>query len=165
MDDDVVGIEDEEGGSLWSSLTTAANASGLRPISHRATRTERVWRSSPVSRMFDMWNARSRDSRAVRAASGSMRKDFNSWFLSGRKRCSSSAQPHNKKSEKLKTRGVKSRMLFIWNYRDDKACKHYGSSQKHTKESFYGHWTQPLYDIITAEAMKNETYCLWARCS
>uniref|UniRef100_A0A2N9FTY9 Uncharacterized protein n=1 Tax=Fagus sylvatica TaxID=28930 RepID=A0A2N9FTY9_FAGSY len=62
----------EGGGSLRSSLTTAASDSGLRPRSQRAMRTERVWRSSPVSRMLDMWNARSSDSLAVRAASGSM---------------------------------------------------------------------------------------------
>ena len=67
-----VGVAEEGGGSLRSSLTTAASDSGLRPRSQRAMRTERVWRSSPVSRMLDMWNARSSDSLAVRAASGSM---------------------------------------------------------------------------------------------
>ena len=67
--------------SVRSSLTTAASDSGLRLRSQRAMRTERVWRSRPVSRMLDMWNAKSSDSLAVRVASGSI--DFQgrgTWF-------------------------------------------------------------------------------------
>lgn len=58
----------EEENSLRSSLTTAARASGFRPRSQSAISTERVWRSNPVSSKVDMWNTRSRDSRAVFAA-------------------------------------------------------------------------------------------------
>lgn len=74
-EDGAAGSEDDnECFSLLSSFTTAASASGLTPRSQRAIRTESVWRSKPVSSILDIWNARSRDSRAVRAASGSMLK-------------------------------------------------------------------------------------------
>ncbi|CAN7129249.1 unnamed protein product, partial [Brassica rapa subsp. narinosa] len=55
--------------SCRSSLTTAARASGLRPRSQRAMRTDKVCRSRPVSKMFDIRNTSSNDSLAVSAAS------------------------------------------------------------------------------------------------
>ena len=70
--DGVFGVEDANCGSLRNSLTTAASASGFNPWSQSAISTESVWRSKPVSRIFDIWKTNSRDSRAVRAASGSM---------------------------------------------------------------------------------------------
>lgn len=64
--------EEGRGGSWENSFTIAANDSGFAPRSQRAMRTETVWRSSPVSRMFDMRNAKSSESLAVLAASGSI---------------------------------------------------------------------------------------------
>ncbi|CAN6936886.1 unnamed protein product, partial [Brassica oleracea] len=55
--------------SCRSSLTTAARASGLRPRSQRAIRTDKVCRSRPVSKMFDIRSTSSSDSLAVSAAS------------------------------------------------------------------------------------------------
>ena len=62
------GVVEEGEGSLLSSLPTAASDSGFKQRSHSAIRTERMWRSNPVSSMFDIWNDNSRESRAMRAA-------------------------------------------------------------------------------------------------
>ncbi|KAL0916704.1 hypothetical protein M5K25_014233 [Dendrobium thyrsiflorum] len=59
-------VTDEELEEGWdcvggeeSSRIRAERGSGLMPRSRRAMRSERVWRSSPVSSTFDIWNARS----------------------------------------------------------------------------------------------------------
>jgi len=67
-----IGALEDETRSLRSSFTTAASASGFKPKSQRAISTERVCRSSPVLRRFDIWNVKSKDSLAVFAASGSI---------------------------------------------------------------------------------------------
>lgn len=55
------------GAAEESSRTRAARASGLAPRSQSAMSSERVWRSRPVSRIWDIWNASSSDSFACLA--------------------------------------------------------------------------------------------------
>jgi hypothetical protein len=59
------------GAAEESSRTRAARASGLAPRSQSAMSSDRVWRSRPVSRIWDIWNASSRDSFACLAAAAS----------------------------------------------------------------------------------------------
>jgi hypothetical protein len=60
------------GAAEESSRTRAANASGLAPRSQSAMSSDRVWRSRPVSRIWDIWKASSRDSFARLAAAASV---------------------------------------------------------------------------------------------
>lgn len=59
------------GAAEESSRTRAARASGLAPRSQSAMSSDSVWRSRPVSRIWDIWNASSSDSFACLAAADS----------------------------------------------------------------------------------------------
>jgi hypothetical protein len=60
------------GAAEESSRTRAARASALAPRSQSAMSSDKVWRSRPVSRIWDIWKASSSDSFACLAATGSV---------------------------------------------------------------------------------------------